>query len=292
MLKSMTGYGRAQASAAGFDISVEIKSVNHRYFECAVKLPKAFLFLEDRLKKQVQGAVSRGKIEVQLTISSQNGQDTVVTVDEAVAESYIKALRKAGETLGLEDDLTLSQLLRLPEIFSVKRAEMDEEAVTEAVSSVAAQAIVSFEQMRQTEGQKLFEDLGEKLENVRELVARVEEYAPERQRVYYNRLYAKLSEVLQDTSVDEARLVTEAAIFADKVAVDEETVRLRSHLDQFSTLMESGEPVGKKLDFLVQEMNREANTIGSKAQDAELSRIVVSLKSEIEKIREQIQNIE
>lgn len=293
MLKSMTGYGRAQGNGAGYEISVELKSVNHRYFECAAKLPKAFLFLEDALKKQVQAAVSRGKIEIQLMmVAAQDQQEIAVTIDEAAARSYLDALRGAGKALGLEDDLTLSQLLRFPDLFCVKRAEIDEEAVAAAVAQTAEEALRSFQQMREAEGRQLRADLEQKLARLEELLAEVEKCAPERQKAYYDRLYAKLSETLADANIEESRLITEAAIFADKVAVDEETVRLHSHLHQFAGMLDSDVPVGKKLDFLVQEMNRETNTIGSKAQDAQMARLVVEMKSEIEKIREQIQNIE
>ncbi|HIT08510.1 MAG TPA: YicC family protein [Candidatus Merdivicinus faecavium] len=292
MLKSMTGYGRAQGSGAGFDITVELKSVNHRYFECAVRLPKAFSFLEDSLKKQMQAAVSRGKTEIQLTMTAQGGQDTVVTVDEEALLRCLSALRAAGERAGLTDDLALSDVIRLPDLFTVHRAEIDEEAAAAAVSAVMEEAIAAFERMRLAEGEKLLEDLTGRLSRIGELVGEIEACAPQRQKAYYDRLYAKVSELLQDAQVDESRLITEAAIFADKVAVDEETVRLRSHLSQFAGMLDAGGPAGKKLDFLVQEMNREANTIGSKAQDAGMARIVVEIKSEIEKIREQIQNIE
>ena len=292
MLKSMTGYGRAQGSGAGFEIAVEVKSVNHRYFECAVRLPKAFFFLEDSLKKQMQAAAGRGKTEIQLTMTALEGQDAAVTVDEAAARRCLEALRAVGKPLGLTDDLALSHVMKFPDIFAVKRAEIDEEAVASAVSAVMAAALAAFDQMRCAEGQKLREDLDGRLARIGELVGEIEARAPQRQQLYYDRLYAKLCEILQDTQIDESRLITEAAIFADKVAVDEETVRLRSHLAQFSGMLEGGGPVGKKLDFLVQEMNREANTIGSKAQDAQMARIVVEIKSEIEKIREQIQNIE
>ncbi len=292
MIRSMTGYGRAQGNGAGFDISVDIKSVNHRYFEFNAKLPKSCLFLEDSLKKLLQEMISRGKVEVMLSVQSKEGSDTRIGVDEVAAASCLEALRTAGEKFGLIDDIKLSDLLRFPDVFTVERAEIDEEALTAAVMQIAGDAAASYQEMRVAEGQKLREDLENRLKRVSELVSEVEKRAPELQQAYYNRLYQKLSETLEGTSIDESRVVTEAAIFADKVAVDEETVRLRSHLAQFAGLLENDGPVGKKLDFLVQEMNRETNTIGSKGQDVTIARTVVEMKSEIEKIREQIQNIE
>ena len=292
MLKSMTGYGRGQGAGAGFDLQVEIKSDNHRYFELISKIPKQFSFLEDQLKRQVQAVVSRGKVEVTVTAQMDASRNVEVSVNREAAEIYLSALRAAGEELGLENDLKLSNLLQLPEIFSVRKVEMDEEEAARAVAEAAEAAIAAHTEMRLAEGTRLAEDLKIKLDRVEELVAQVERRVPELQKAYYDRLYQKLTEVLQDQTVEESPLVTEAAVFADKVAVDEETVRLRSHLHQFRTFLESDGPVGKKMDFLVQEMNRETNTIGSKAQDVQIARIVVELKSEIEKIREQIQNIE
>lgn len=292
MLRSMTGYGRGQATGGGFDITVDIKAVNHRYFEFAARLPKVFPFLEERLKALVQSAVNRGKVEVTVTAASVNGSDTEIVVNEAAAQAYVDALRKIRVKLDLQDDLKLSHLLRLPDVFTAKRAELDEDAVWTAVSGAAQTALESFQHMRETEGARLKADLEEKLRQVEGLLAQVEEKAPTLRTDYYNRLYQRLSEVLADKNIDESRLITEAAIFADRVAVDEETVRLRSHLHQFRGFLDAGGPVGKKLDFLVQEMNRETNTIGSKAQNLEIARVVVEMKAEIEKIREQIQNIE
>lgn len=292
MLRSMTGYGRAQGNGAGFDISVDIKSVNHRYFEFNAKIPKSCLFLEDSLKKLMQETIARGKIEVLLSIQSKEGSDTRIGIDEAAATSCLEALRAAGRKFGLEDDIRLSDLLRFPDIFTVEKAETDESALADAVMRIASEAAASYQEMRAAEGEKLREDLENRLETVSCLVGDVEKRAPELQKAYYSRLYQKLLETLDSSSIEESRIVTEAAIFADKVAVDEETVRLRSHLAQFASLLHSDGPVGKKLDFLVQEMNRETNTIGSKGQDVAIARTVVEMKSEIEKIREQIQNIE
>ncbi len=292
MLRSMTGYGRGQATGGGFDITVDIKAVNHRYFEFAARLPKAFPFLEERLKALVQSSVNRGKVEVTVTAASVSGGDMEVAVNEGVAQAYVDALRQVRVRLDLQDDLKLSHLLELPDIFTAKRAELDEDAVWAAVSAAAQTALESFQHMREAEGARLKSDLEEKLREVEELLAQVEEKAPTLRTDYYNRLYQRLSEVLEDKNIDESRLITEAAIFADRVAVDEETVRLRSHLHQFGGFLDAGGPVGKKLDFLIQEMNRETNTIGSKAQNLEIARVVVEMKAAIEKIREQIQNIE
>lgn len=292
MLRSMTGYGRGQAIGGGFDITVDIKSVNHRYFEFTARTPRQLAFLDEKLKTLIQSSVNRGKVEAVVTTVVAGGADPEIEINENVAKTYVDALRQMRTPLDLQDDLKLSHLLRFPDIFTVKRAELDEEAIWEAVSQAAAQALESFQAMRETEGSRLKTDLEGKIELVEGLLSKVEQKAPLLRAEYYNRLYQKLKEILAGQDVDEARLATEAAVFADKVAVDEETVRLRSHLHQFREFLDCGSPIGKKMDFLVQEMNRETNTIGSKAQNLEISRVVVEMKAEIEKIREQIQNIE
>ena len=292
MLRSMTGYGRGQAVGDKWDISVEIKSVNHRYFEWSSKIPKTVLFLEDKLKAKVQETVSRGKVEALRSIYTVGQQDIQVEVNQSVASGYVNALRAAAPSLSLEDNLKLSDLLRFSDIFTLKRMEVDEEELWEAVSEVAQTALDAFVSMKETEGEKLKEDVLSRRSTIEKMLSQVEERAPKLRAEYYDRLYQKLKEVLEDKNIDESRLVTEAGIFADKVAIDEETVRLRSHLHQLGELLEGSEPVGRKLDFLVQEMNREVNTIGSKAQDVAIARLVVDMKAEIEKIREQIQNIE
>ena len=292
MLRSMTGYGRGQAIGGGFDITVDIKSVNHRYFEFTARTPRQLAFLDEKLKTLIQSSVNRGKVEAVVTTVAAGGADPEIEINENVAKTYVDALRQMRTPLDLQDDLKLSHLLRFPDIFTVKRAELDEEAIWEAVSQAAAQALESFQAMRETEGSRLKTDLEGKIELVEGLLSKVEQKAPLLREEYYNRLYQKLKEILAGQDVDEARLVTEAAVFADKVAVDEETVRLRSHLHQFREFLDCGSPIGKKMDFLVQEMNRETNTIGSKAQNLEISKVVVEMKAEIEKIREQIQNIE
>ncbi len=292
MLKSMTGYGRGHCVTPLWDILAEVRSVNHRYLEVTVKLPKPFLFLEDKIKGKVLGAVSRGKIEVSLSIFSIGKRETEVEVNLETAQSYLSALRNASHILGLEDDFTLTDLMRIPDIFTLKRVEVDEEALWAVVSEALDGALQAFCAMRETEGVRMKGDIYDRLLLIEQMVSEVEKRMPLVKQGYYDRLYQKISELLSSQQIDEGRLLTEAAIFADKIAVDEETVRLKSHLSQFHGMLKEEIPVGRKLDFLVQEMNREANTIGSKAQDLEVARKVVDIKSEIEKIREQIQNIE
>ncbi|MGN0689483.1 MAG: YicC/YloC family endoribonuclease [Oscillospiraceae bacterium] len=292
MIKSMTGYGRAQASVDGSDILVEIKSVNNRYYDFSARLPRMYGYLEEKLKTFLSGSISRGKIEVSVSIYNNTGKDEEITLNLDVANGYINALRGANESLGLTDDITLSQVSRFPDVFIVKKIIEDEESVWNNIRPVAEEAVAKFVSMRETEGAKMKEDLLSRLDFILKEVEKVEIQSPKTTENYRNRLYQKLKEVLSDNNIDEQRIVTEAAIFSEKIAVDEETVRLRSHISQFKELLETSEPVGRKLDFLVQEMNREANTIGSKAQDVAITKIVVDIKSEIEKIREQIQNIE
>lgn len=292
MIKSMTGYGRSQQIIDGREIVVEIRSVNHRYFEFSARVPRAYGYLEEKLKSFLQGSISRGKVEVGVTIFNVEGKDALIEVNKSIAQGYVSALQKANEELGLKDDITLSKLMRLPDIFNVVKAEEDEEAVWNSVKIAASEALENFVTMRRTEGIKMTEDISSRLGYIESLVESVEKRSPEITRLYRERLYNKIKDILGDRNIDEQRILTEAAVFSEKTAVDEETVRLRSHIHQFRTLLESEEPVGRKLDFLIQEFNRESNTIGSKAQDIEVTRTVVELKSEIEKIREQIQNIE
>lgn len=292
MIRSMTGYGRSQQTLDGREILVEIKSVNHRYFEFSARVPRAYGYLEEKLKSFLQGKVSRGKIEMGVTIYNIEGKDALIEVNSSIAKGYVDALRKANETLELKDDITLSNLIRLPDIFNVIKNTEDEEAIWNDVKIVAEEALNSFVSMREAEGVKMREDVEQRLNYIEQLVEKVDERSPMVTEAYRERLYNKLSEILNDKKIDEQRILTEAAIFSEKTAVDEETVRLKSHINQFRSLLEINEPVGRKLDFLIQEFNRESNTIGSKAQDVEITKIVVELKSEIEKIREQIQNIE
>ncbi|NLT09785.1 MAG: YicC family protein [Ruminococcus sp.] len=292
MLRSMTGYGRSQKILNGRDILVEIRSVNHRYYEYSSRIPRSFNYIDDKLKALLKTSISRGKVEVAVSINNIEGRDTEIAINKGVAEGYVTALRSVSDELGLEDDLTLSKLIKLPDVFSIQKTPDDEEQIWNDVSEITAEALEKFVAMRQVEGERLRIDVIEKADNILTMVGRVEELSPQTVENYRNRLFRKLTEVLEDKNIDEQRVLTEAAIFADKVAVDEETVRLRSHISQLKTMLDADEPVGRKLDFIVQEMNREVNTIGSKAQDLNVTRIVVDMKSEIEKIREQIQNIE
>ncbi len=288
----MTGFGRCLESVDGKTIIVEIKSVNHRYFEFSSRVPRSCGYLDEKLKSFIQGKVSRGKIDVGVSIQSDSVSDEKIEVNSEVAKGYITALRSANEELGLEDDLTLSRIMRLPDIFDVKKIEEDEETVWNEVKSVAEKALERFIAMREAEGEKMREDILSRLDYITGLVEKIEKKSPETTEKYRKKLFDKISEVLKDTNVDEQRILTEAAIFSEKTAVDEETVRLRSHVNQCREMLSMNEAVGRKLDFLIQEFNREANTIGSKCQDIEITKVVVDLKSEIEKIREQVQNIE
>ena len=288
----MTGYGRGHAVVDQYDITVEVKSVNHRYFEFSSRIPKAYQFLEEKIKAVLQESCSRGKAEISVSIQRLGGDENEVTLNLDMTRAYLEALRSASGELDLMDDLRLSDLIRFPDIFTVRKVEQDPEKVWEAVKGVAEEAVSTFVAMREREGEQLKIDLKNRLDSIASTLNFIESRAPLLKEEYYNRLYQKIAELLADKNIDESRLVTEAAIFADRVAIDEETVRLRSHLRQFGDLLESSEPVGRKLDFLVQELNRETNTIGSKCQDVEIARRGVDIKAEIEKNREQIQNLE
>lgn len=292
MIKSMTGYGRSQAMREGLDISFEIKSVNHRYFEFSSRVSRSYQFLEEKLKSYVKSRVARGKIECFLHIAEIDAQAANVSVNKPLAEGYLQALESLEQAYGLRNDISVMQVARLPEVLNVTKAEADEEAVWQAVLPVVQLAVDKFIAMRETEGEKLKEDVLTRGQVILEKVAFVEERSPQTVKEYTERLSERIRQVLEDKTIDEARILTEAAIFADKVAVAEETVRLRSHIAQLGEMLEGSEAVGRKLDFLVQEMNREANTIGSKCQDVQVTKQVLDIKSEIEKIREQIQNIE
>lgn len=292
MVLSMTGYGRAGAVLNGRDIKVELRSVNARFFEYSSRLPRSCAFLEDKLKKLVAARVSRGKVELNLTIQNVTAADTVVAVNWQLAEGYRAALTSMVDKMDLKNDITVGMLARFPEVLTQTAAPTDEAALWQDVQTVAVQAVDAFVAMRAAEGEKLKADILSRLTTIEALVAQIEQNSEGRVQAYTERLYARLQELLGDRNVEESRLVTEAAIFADKTAVDEETVRLHSHVAQYRQILELDEPVGRKLDFLTQELNRESNTIGSKCQDVAITRLVVELKSEIEKIREQIQNIE
>ena len=292
MIRSMTGFGRAVEQINGLDITVEIKSVNHRYFEFSSRIPRVYQFLEEKLKSLCQQSIARGKVELSVMIEDNNDSSSAVEINHAFAKEYISALKQLAKEYKIKDDVKVSTIAGHPEMFKVKRVALDDEVVSEAVLSVAGKAIDSFVAMREVEGEKLACDVCSRTETILNLVSVVEERSPETVKAYRERLEARIKDLLQDANIDEQRLITETAIFADKVAVAEETVRLRSHIDQLRTLVSGNGSIGKKLDFIVQEMNRETNTIGSKAQDVEIAHIVVDIKSEIEKIREQIQNIE
>ncbi len=294
MVKSMTGYGRARETRNGRDITVEVRSVNNRYLDCTVKMPRSFIFAEDAIKALVQKYASRGKVDVFITVESQGADETVVAVNEPLAKHYIDALSRlrqlGGDVLGGE--ISVSELARLPDVLTVTKGEADLETISADLCAVLGQALAAYTAMRETEGRKLAEDIQRRLDTIGAITRLIEERSPQTVAEYRQKLMARMQEVLQSASIDESRILTEAAIFADKVAVDEETVRLRSHLSQLREMLQSGVPVGRKLDFLIQEINRESNTIGSKCSDLQIARDVVDLKAEIEKIREQVQNIE
>ncbi|MFQ6891961.1 MAG: YicC/YloC family endoribonuclease [Acutalibacter sp.] len=292
MLRSMTGFGRGDDTIGGRHIVFEIKSVNHKYFEFNSRIPRGYLFLEDKLKAYIQGKISRGKVDVFLQIETLEETDVQVLVNHSLASAYVTALQELKERYQLPDEPSLALLSKYSDIFSVHKAPEDEDAVWEAVRQVADQAIASFLKMREAEGARLKADILEKAGEIVALVDQVERHTPETVEHYRERLKAKIEELLQDNRFDEQRVLTEVAIFADKVAVDEETVRLRSHFQQLQRLVDSDGPVGRKIDFLVQEMNREANTIGSKSVNSQIAYLVVDIKALIEKIREQVQNVE
>ncbi|MCL2638802.1 MAG: YicC family protein [Oscillospiraceae bacterium] len=292
MIRSMTGFGRAREVVDGRDISVEIRAVNHRYFEFSAKLPRSYMYLEDKLKQLIQSKTGRGKIEVALSIYNVAGKETQITVNKPVVENYVSALRAIKDEIDLFDNLSLTDVFRMTDAFNVLKADIDEDEIWCAVSALAEFALGNFIQMRENEGKRIKADLLEKITFIESKIGEVEKLSPETTANYRKRLFDKLTEVLENTQIDEQRVLLEAAVFAEKTAVDEETVRLHSHIAQLREMLDSEDVVGRKLDFLVQEINREINTIGSKAQDLRITKIVVDLKSELEKIREQIQNIE
>lgn len=292
MVKSMTGYGRAREMKNGRDITVELRSVNNRYLDQTVKMPRAYLFAEDAVKAKVQAAVSRGKVDVFVTIDATGADETVVTVNENLARGYYDALTKLKEMFSLEGEVSPSTLAKFPDVLTVSKAEEDLESVSADICAVLDDAIAAYNHMRAVEGQKLAEDIGGRVTTIETVVGKVEERSPQTVQEYRDKLTAKMQEVLQSTTIDEGRILQEAAIYADKIAVDEETVRLRSHIAQLRTMLQSDQPMGRKMDFLIQEVNRECNTIGSKCNDLTIAQDVVNMKAEVEKIREQVQNIE
>ena len=292
MVKSMTGYGRAREMHNGRDITVEVRSVNNRYLDCTVKMPRAYIFAEDRMKARVQQAISRGKVDVFVTIDASAADAAVVAVNEPLARGYYDALTRLKTMFDLPGDITPEVLAKFPDVLAVTKAEEDVEAIAADICAVLDDALAAYNAMRAVEGEKLAADVAGRITTIEAVVGKVEERSPQTVAAYRQRLEAKMQEVLQSTTIDESRILTEAAIFADKIAVDEETVRLHSHIAQLQAMLVSGEPVGRKLDFLIQEVNRECNTIGSKCNDLTIAQDVVNMKAEVEKIREQVQNME
>ncbi len=292
MIKSMTGYGRAVETVNGREFTVELRSVNNRYLDCSVRLPRILSFGEEAVKQAVKNSIPRGKVDVFISVRSEGGDEIQVSLNEGVLKSYLEAMHRIAAEYDVTDDISVSTVSRLPEVFTLEKPQVDEEQLLGDMMSVVEKALCGYDAMRTTEGAALDKDLRSRGNTILELVSQVEQGNAQTAIDYRTRLENKLKEVLSNTAIDESRILTEAAIFADKVAVDEETVRLRSHLAQMNTMLTDGGAVGRKLDFLLQEMNREANTIGSKCTDVNLARIVVDIKAELEKIREQTQNIE
>ena len=292
MIKSMTGYGKSEQTIDSLNVTVEIKSVNHRYFEFSARVPREYGFLEEKLKKYCNSLITRGKVECYVSVEDLEEREMEVNVNETLAAGYVKALKELSERFGLKDDISAVTLSRYPDVITLHKASEDEERIWNAVKTVAETAVSKFIEMRETEGSKLRGDILSRADYIIECVEFIEGRSPETVREYNEKLKQRMKELLGDAAVDEQRLLNEAAIYADKIAVDEETVRLRSHISQLREFMNSSEALGRKLDFLVQEINREANTIGSKAQDVDIAKKVIAIKAEVEKIREQVQNIE
>lgn len=292
MIKSMTGYGRSEQTIDSLNVTVEIKSVNHRYFEFSARVPREYGFLEEKLKKYCNSLITRGKVECYVSVEDLEEREMEVNVNETLAAGYVKALKELSERFGLKDDISAVTLSRYPDVITLHKASEDEERIWNAVKTVAETAVSKFIEMRETEGSKLRGDILSRADYIIECVEFIEGRSPETVREYNEKLKQRMKELLGDAAVDEQRLLNEAAIYADKIAVDEETVRLRSHISQLREFMNSSEAIGRKLDFLVQEINREANTIGSKAQNVDIAKKVIAIKAEVEKIREQVQNIE
>lgn len=292
MIRSMTGFGHYKETVNGMDITVEIRSVNHRYYEFSARIPRAYGFLEEKLKNHLQQSVARGKVEVSVFIDTLDTPGTEVAVNYSLAEGYVNALHEMAQRFQLREDLSVTALSRFPDILTVRKTELEEDTVWTAVRQVTDEALKRFIAMREREGEKLREDVLGRAQTILRCVSFVEEKSPQTVKAHMEAVTARMRELLEGAAVEEQRLLTEAAIYADKIAVAEETVRLRSHMDQLEQMMSGDEAIGRKLDFLVQEINRECNTIGSKAQDVEIARTVVDMKAEVEKIREQIQNIE
>ncbi len=292
MIYSMTGYGTAKGKIEDLDVTIELKSVNNRYLDTSVRVPRGFVFLEDKIKSTIQSKLSRGKIDVFVTIDSSSSEDLIVRINEPLARGYIEALKSLSEEFELSNNVDAVTISRFPDVLSLEKKEMDMDAVSAGIQELTLAAVADFDRMRAIEGEKLQLDLYEKISCIESLLEKIEEEAPKTVEDYQNRLLQKMKDVLEDSSVDENRIIQEAAIYADHIAINEETVRLHSHIAQLKMMIEQGSPIGRKMDFLIQEFNREANTIGSKCQNSEVAHYVVDMKSEIEKMREQVQNIE
>lgn len=292
MIYSMTGYGTAKGKIEDLDVTIELKSVNNRYLDTSVRVPRGFVFLEDKIKSTVQSKLSRGKIDVFVTIDSSSSEDLIVKINEPLAKGYLDALKALSEEFEIPNNVDAVTVSRFPDVLSLEKKELDTDAVAAGVQELMLTALADFDRMRAIEGEKLQQDLCEKLVSIEDLLSKIEAEAPKTVEEYQSRLLQKMRDVMDDSSIDDSRIVQEAAIFADHIAINEETVRLHSHISQLKQMIEQGSPIGRKMDFLIQEFNREANTIGSKCQNSEVAHFVVDMKSEIEKMREQVQNIE
>lgn len=292
MIKSMTGYGGAKGKSGKLDITIELRSVNNRYLDCSIRMPRVYISAEDALKARVQQEISRGKVDVYITIDSTNADDVKITLNESLADSYIAALNEISQKYELKNDVTAMALARFPDVLQVEKVEEDADIIETDMCLILGEALDDFGKMRTAEGEKLYNDISSRLDEIERLTKLAEERSPKTVVEYRSKLEQRMKDVLQTANIDESRILTEAAIFADKVAVNEEITRIYSHISQMRDMLLSKEPVGRKMDFLIQEFNREANTMGSKGNDIEMARIVVDIKAEIEKIREQIQNVE
>ena len=292
MIRSMTGYGSATEESGGLGLTIEVRSVNNRYLDCSIRIPRVYTSMEDALKEVIGRHVSRGKVDVYVTIDSSGADDLTVEVNRPVTDAYVEAMRSLSETYGIPLNLSAMDLARFQDVLTVKKKETDTDSLSAELCRIMEEAMTAYDVMRVTEGGKLRDDISQRLTEIGRLTDLAEARSPETVKAYREKLLARMHEVLESTDIEESRILTEAAIFADRVAVNEEIVRLRSHIDQLRSMLDSDGPVGRKMDFLVQEMNREANTLGSKGNDGEIARIVIDIKAEIEKIREQIQNIE
>jgi uncharacterized protein (TIGR00255 family) len=292
MIKSMTGYGSAKGSSGAIDITVELKSVNNRYLDCNIRMPRIYSSIEDTLKAAVTRSISRGKVDVFINVDSSKADNITVRINKPVADAYIAVLRALSDEYGLTGDIGAIEFARFPDVLQLEKSETDADVMANDIGAVLEEALSDFGTMRLREGENLASDITRRLNEIELLTNKAEECSPKSVADYRAKLEARMAEVLQNKEIDATRILMEAAIFADRVAINEETVRLKSHIEQLRKMLQSREPVGRKLDFLIQELNREANTIGSKGNDVEMARIVVDLKAEIEKIREQAQNIE